>query len=833
MAKKGFEITIFKNISSVGTPFYRDVSVIFERIRVGTDLALINSIRMEPDKGKRNELKKSLVSICFSGRFTQRSLSGLVKHSGLVCLDFDNYETEEELQLHKKAFCTSLEKSKYTMACFISPSGKGLKVIVKIGSDEKNHKAYFNALKEFYNNEHFDSSGSDLSRVCYGSADSDIYVNYDADEWLEFEANEHYDLSSNVPVLRLKTPLGIITNLKKWFDKKYRLIPGENVNSNLFIFCSAFNDFGIPKHECESYILAQYGDKKNQKEISNIVRSAYKRPGGTKFFEDKQTLELLERQLRSGVDRKKIYQKLSDEGKHSSEEVDNAIKSINDSLPVSEFWFFTEKGQCKIKNYKYKLFLEQNGFYKFYPDGSENFIFVKVENNMIEPVTSDIIKNFTLNYLEQQQTMEPYETMTSSTKMFKDDYLNLLGQKDITFVEDNQHSGIIYFQNGAAIVKTVPTEHKEQTQLGERTVIKYETKVELVDYLALNGYVFKNNIIPRDYEEVSHEGCVYDRFINLVAGKNPHKKLSIMSTIGYLMHSFKTSANNKAVILNDETISDNPNGGAGKGIFCNALGYMKSMVVLDGKLFNGDKSFAYQLVGPDTSILVYDDLPRNFAFEKLFSVVTEGITLEKKNKDAIKLSVGKSPKIIMTTNYTIGGVGGSFERRKWELEFSSYFSAEHTPLAEFGHMLFDEWDEMEWKRFDCFMIHCLAIYLEQGLVKQDFTNLAERKFIKETSFDFHEWVNEEPLKMHDRLYKKDLFTHFVEEYPDYKLNKWFTQKRFAQWLDTYGKYKGYKILQGKDIAGRFITYASEGNTKQELDKLIEPDLPEPKEDWEF
>ena len=141
-------------------------------------------------------------------------------------------------------------------------------------------------------------------------------------------------------------------------------------------------------------------------------------------------------------------------------------------------------------------------------------------------------------------------------------------------------------------------------------------------------------------------------------------------------------ANNKAVILNDETISENPNGGSGKGIFWNALSKVKRLSDINGKSFSFEKSFPYQTVSADTQILVFDDVQKNFKFENLFSVITEGITLEKKNKDAIKIPVSKSPKIVVTTNYTLGGIGGSFERRKWELEFSSYFSSKHTQLNE-------------------------------------------------------------------------------------------------------------------------------------------------------
>lgn len=813
MAQHTYTVTIFKSISATSTPFHRDVTVLIERIKNGTDLVLINQIRMHPDKAERNLLKKQLPSICFSGKFKHRSLAGLMKHSGLICLDFDGFKGDE-MAAFRERLIKGGDYSKYTMALFTSPSGDGLKVLVKIPPSEKNHKSYFQALKEFYNNDHFDIACSDICRVCYSSHDPEIYFNPEAEEWVEMEQNEQYELSNNVPVLKMRHPTSIVQNLQKWFDKKYAMVTGEK-NNNLFKLASAFNDFGLPKHECESYIQTAYGSKKTEREISSIVRSAYKKEGGTKYFEDKQSLDLIERQIKSGTEKKKIYKKLKEEGGYTEDDVDSAIKSISDSMPIAEFWYYDDKGKCRIRHHKFKAFLEQQGFYKLYPEGAENFIFVRIENNMIENTTPDHIKDFVLNYLYNQASIDPYEAMAGSAKMFKDDYLNLIDKADVTFYDDTQDKAVVYFRNGAAVVKTTTVEVVEETALGFKTTLEKTTKVELIDYLNLNGYVWKNHIIDRDYVANDFKGCVYDRFLGFIGGSNEKKIMSIKSTIGYLMHSFKTSANNKAVILNDETISDNPNGGSGKGVFCAALGHMKRVSILNGKTFDGTKSFAYQTVGADTQILVYDDIPKNFPFENLFSVVTEGITLEKKNKDAIKLTVGKSPKILITTNYTIGGVGGSFDRRKWELEFSAYFSSSHTPLHEFGHLLFDEWSEAEWKKFDNLMIDCVRIYLENGLMEQGSTNIAERKFIKETSFEFYDWVKEEPLQLNTKIVRVAYHSKFIEDYTDYKRYNWFTQKLFGKWLDLYGKYKGYRMISGKTLSEHWILYTTEGMVYKE------------------
>ena len=44
-------------------------------------------------------------------------------------------------------------------------------------------------------------------------------------------------------------------------------------------------------------------------------------------------------------------------------------------------------------------------------------------------------------------------------------------------------------------------------------------------------------------------------------------------------------------------------------------------------------------------------MKKYFSFESMFSLITEGLTIEKKNKDAIKIPFQKSPKLIITTNH--------------------------------------------------------------------------------------------------------------------------------------------------------------------------------------
>ena len=785
------KVTIFKNIHTTANPFHRDIDMVFTRIKEGANKDKIAVIRNCSDKTERNRLKKDLPSICFSGMFKVRQKDACLQHSGFICLDFDSFETSELMQAKR----SELEHDKYTFALFTSPSGDGLKVIVKIPESIDNHERYFITLRDYYDCHNFDTSTKDISRVCYESYDPNIYINKDSETWVKIYETETYSYAEKVPTLPLKSSSQIINNLQKWIDENYPIMVG-NRNNNLFKFASALNDYGIGEHEARNYLERFSTNSFTVREISNIVKSAYSKRSnhGTKYFEDVSTKRFIREQVQSGRDAKKIIKDVA----ISQDEFDTVIDEIESNSTISEFWYFDTKGKCCISNMRFKQFLEQNGFFKFYPEGGDSYIFIRLENSFVENTNSQRIKDFVLSYLENQSTMKPYELMSSATKYFKEDYLSLIKSENIHIYEDNEQYCMLYFANSAVKVLS--------------------STIEEIDYLNLDGMVWRDHVIQRDFKRVKSNKGIFEKFIEKVANDDSHRKQALMSVIGYLMHSFKTSANNKAIVFNDEMISENPNGGSGKGIICNAIGKIKRVCLLDGKQFDFNKSFPYQTVSIDTQVLIFDDVKKNFPFEGLFSLITEGITLEKKNKDAIKIPVKKSPKIVITTNYTVGGVGGSFERRKYEVELSSYFSAQHTPLDEFGIMLFDEFDKTEWQAFDNFMIECLQLYLKHGLIKNSFKNLKTRKFINDTSYEFYEWIMDGNIELGTRIYKTNKFNEFVEEYSDYKKFN-LSQKRFSKWFEHLATYLDKPIDQGKSIDGRWIIIGEAKENEDFWDKL--------------
>lgn len=783
-------VTIFKSITATSAGFNRSVDFVFDRIRTGKSKELLSLIRLEPEKEVRNKLKMGLPSICFSGTFSNRSAAGLVKHSGLMCLDFDGFEDDATAT----AWRDTLTAWEYTFAIFTSPSGNGLKVLVRIPeTDAVGHKEYFEALENYWEEcQYFDRSTSDVCRVCYESYDPNLYVNADADIWHDKATKELHDIGVNHALIPVKSDTIIISTIHQWWEKKKKG-GGKGRNADLFVFASALNRFGVNKGAAEQH-LSQFAVKDfPNSEILKVVKSAYKNTGehGSQFLEDKAAHTQVEKQIRAGKTVKAIAREL-ELTEAVAEEVSEQIK---DTLAITDFWTYNEKGKIALTPHNYKFFLEQNQFCKFFPEGSAAYLFVRINSNLLEDTAPAYIKDFVLTYLLDRGDIgyAPYDYMANQTRLFKDDYLSMLGTAEVNLKKDTEDTCYLYFSNCAVKVT--------------------KNEVSTIDYLDLDGFVWKKHVIDREFKGISKESGMYSKFLWLAAGKSDERFNSLRSVAGYLLHSYKTGANNKAIIMNDELISENPNGGSGKGMFCNALGKMKRVATLDGKQFSFEKSFAYQTVGADTQVLVFDDVRKNFAFEQLFSLITEGITLEKKNKDAIYIPVSRSPKLVITTNYTIGGIGGSFERRKFEVEFSSYFGAHRTPFDEFGCMLFDDWKADEWARFDSFMIGCVQYYLENGLVAHESVNLEQRKFIKETCSEFVDWVSEGHLPKGQRLEKAARFTEFVSEYKDYE--RTLSQKKFTGWMDIYGKKNGYRVTQGKSNGQRWIMF--EDGTSEGVD----------------
>ena len=148
-----------------------EINTFLEGIQTGKwqDIAL--DVRNAPNKEIKDLKKKSAPVVTISGSFSERKADGLRKHSGYIAIDIDNLDDPAETKKRIGA-------DTYIYSAFISISGKGLCLIIKI--DGTRHLDAFNAIAAYLYNEYqliVDQSGKDVSRARFVSYDPFLLLN--------------------------------------------------------------------------------------------------------------------------------------------------------------------------------------------------------------------------------------------------------------------------------------------------------------------------------------------------------------------------------------------------------------------------------------------------------------------------------------------------------------------------------------------------------------------------------------------------------------------------------------------------------------------------------
>jgi hypothetical protein len=132
----------------------------------------IDEIRSQENPSK-SPLKDKLPVFTPTGVFNYRSLAGLEDYNGLMCLDIDH--VEDPISLKEKC-----KKLNYVYAAFITPSGKGLKVMIKSPATSENYREIEAKVAEAFSLDTGairDNHCKDISRIQFVSYDPELYIN--------------------------------------------------------------------------------------------------------------------------------------------------------------------------------------------------------------------------------------------------------------------------------------------------------------------------------------------------------------------------------------------------------------------------------------------------------------------------------------------------------------------------------------------------------------------------------------------------------------------------------------------------------------------------------
>jgi len=224
-----------------------------ENIKNGKYKVIIEQCRLtlkESGKIGYDALKSELPAVTFCGVFNEMRKSEKISfYNKLIIIDIDDLESDNIDIFRKK-----IKNDEHTYSMFLSPSGNGLKILIKVESDVEHHKLAFKAIDKYYREKHgieIDLSGSDCSRLCYVSWDPELYIN-EKSSVFKFNIDEFSD-KINIP--------------KKTSPNQKQLAKSNKINST----------FGLNKTNDREMMkkIIQYL-KKNNKSITSTHDRWYK-----------------------------------------------------------------------------------------------------------------------------------------------------------------------------------------------------------------------------------------------------------------------------------------------------------------------------------------------------------------------------------------------------------------------------------------------------------------------------------------------------------------------------------------------------------------------------
>jgi hypothetical protein len=253
------ELSIFRNFNEVVAQ--KSLDEITEIIRDGMFRRQVEFLQQTlTEKGIEayGKSKKELPAFTPSGKFEGgRKPTYLKEYSKLIILDIDKLKVEQVNELRSK-----INNCPYTHCSFVSPSGLGLKIIVKIRSKLENHKQAFNTVKFYYEGLlgiQIDPSGKDVTRLCFFSYDPELFMNPDSKA---FPVNK--ERADYIQTFQKQVEF---TNQKTTYYE-------GNRNSFIYTLACNCNRSGIPEPIALGFIEQNYDLA--AEEIKASVASAYK-----------------------------------------------------------------------------------------------------------------------------------------------------------------------------------------------------------------------------------------------------------------------------------------------------------------------------------------------------------------------------------------------------------------------------------------------------------------------------------------------------------------------------------------------------------------------------
>lgn len=545
------------------------------------------------------------------------------------------------------------------------------------------------------------------------------------------------------------------------------------------------------------------------------------------------------------------------------------------SIPF-RFWDAENKPDGTLKKYNINVtafyeFLKANGYYRYEDKtNKQGYVYIRFKGNIVERIEPETIKtnvkDFINNYLEKKLHPVPLRNMFYKSRQTDEPYLSNLPKKENldfkTYGKDYQYW---FFPNVAwkitkdEIIQTKisevekliwETDIKDKCQRVKKTdvplieinytkdyltILKSQEKSKIDEFSEIDKYELKINDKDFNYLKflINTSRMYWKRQkdgIELSKTEQKEQQLHFINKIyalGYLAHKYKDSGKAWTVFNMDAKLSDigKSYGGSGKSILMNSIEYVNKTFYIGGRNPHKTKdNFIFDGVDEHTFNINIDDADQYLDFDFFFPIITGKMNVNPKNNKPFTLDFPDSPKLGISSNFTLRKVDPSTERRILYTAFSDYYhkkdseghySETRTPDKEFGKNLFTDFTDDEWNKFYNLIAISIQVYLKFDKIEAPMGNIEKRNLMTQIGQGFLDWANEYFInenKLNVQISKEEVFHDCKQNIPQSSA-KFLTPTSFKKKIQLYCKYKDWTFnpKESCNNGDRIMVKVGDGN----------------------
>jgi len=720
------KVTLFKSSTAELPDGYLTIDELITGIREGRWKKLVQTLRAKTGNAF-NKFKRVLPAVAVSGEFKNRAKSAnlndkILNHSGLICLDIDK---KDNIKLNNNNIVDN-----ECLAQFISCSGEGIKIIYKCKptKDAAEHRRVYDAACERLQKKgvklKIDPVVKSISSLQYISYDPKLY--YNPSTRLLIKPLPPIKAVKRKPSENLEKDLEQLNVYIDALGEKDITSEYEDWLNILFGLAYSLGEEGRePMHRiCKNY-PGYIPDDCDEKYDSCLERSP-------DSIEKPITIGTVFQLISAGLPKvtlrnlAKKYNKGHAVGVGEDTEHGDLAGMVRYKLFLFKKVFDKESNTlielipADLNLNAFEVLLRSKGFFRFEDR------FVRIEDNIVERVdVDDIIRivtrhveddgdyHFTYRKLEFHFSMEELVHLWRRIRAFGTTYNQITASLEHwqpNLLKDTPTESYIPYMNG--VLRITAKDYKlfpySRLKCGACKLQGFCT----IECSSLNKQVWKERILPREFEYVKEAG-MFEHFFQNVTGPSKENRDRAMWYYGYMLQGTKRQSTARAWILYD--IRTGNNGRSGKTIIGQAIGKIRSMVIMDGKNIDFRNRFAFQMVEPWTDVVFIDDPSKYMSLVPLFNMISGDMAAEKKNATP----VAKPVKFMIASNWVLEAEGASEIGRQFVTQLDDFYvrySKEHkntvTPLVDLhGKEFFTDWDKNDWARFDSFSVRAIQHHL--------------------------------------------------------------------------------------------------------------------------